>query len=75
MHPECIKAIENTCKLLARLGHQVEEVASGYQEEDVAMDWMIIVLGNAAALVDKLIGTYGQSKVNGGLELTSFSIV
>jgi amidase len=74
VHPECIKAIENTCKLLACLGHQVEEVAPGYQEEDVAMDWMIIVLGNAAALVDKLIGTYGQSKVNGGLELTSLAL-
>jgi amidase len=74
VHPECIKAIKNTCKLLASLGHQVEEVAPGYQEEDVAMDWMIIVLGNAAALVDKLIGTYGQSKVNSGLELTSLAL-
>jgi amidase len=73
-HPECVKAIEKTCKLLASLGHQVEEVEPGYQEEDVAMDWMIIVLGNTAALVNSLIEAYGQSKVSDGLELTSLAL-
>lgn len=74
VHPECIKAVEQTCKLLASLGHDVEEAVPDYQEEDAALNWTIIMLGNAAALVDKLIGVYGQSQVSHDLELTNYAL-
>lgn len=74
VHPECIKAVEQTCKLLVSLGHDVEEVIPDYREEDVVLNWNIIMIGNAAALIDELIDVYGQSKVSRGLELSNYSV-
>jgi amidase len=74
VHPECIKAVEQTCKLLESLGHDVEEAVPDYREEDVALNWTIIMIGNAAALVDKLIQGYGQSKVSRDLELSNYAL-
>jgi amidase len=74
VHPECIKAVEQTCKLLESLGHNVEEAVPDYREEDVALNWTIIMMGNAAALVDRLIGVYGQAQVSHDLELTNYTL-
>lgn len=74
VHPECRKAVEHACSLLEGLGHVVEEKAPDYQEEDAALNWFIILIGNEAALVDRLIKTYGKSKVKSNLELTSFAM-
>jgi amidase len=74
VHPECIKAVAQTCKLLVSLGHDVEEAVPDYREEDVALNWTIIMIGNAAALVDKLISVYGQSKVSRDLELSNYAL-
>jgi amidase len=74
VHPECIKAVEQTCKLLESLGHNVEEAVPDYQEEDLALNWCIIMIGNTAALVDKLVQVYGQSKVKRDLELPSYAL-
>jgi amidase len=74
VHPECIKAMEQTCKLLESLGHDVEEIVPDFREEDATLNWVIIMLGNAAALVDRLIGVYGQSQVRHDLELTNYTL-
>ena len=41
--------------------------------KDAALNWTIIMIGNAAALVDKLISVYGQSKVSRDLELSNYA--
>lgn len=69
VHPECIKAVEKSCKLLEGLGHHVEEMTPGYEEENAALNWCIIMIGNEAAHVEELIGIYGRSKVMGNIEL------
>lgn len=74
VHPECKKAVELTCTLLENLGHKVEEATPDYQEEDAALNWSIIIIGNEAALVDRLIQAYGTSMVRSNLELSSFAI-
>lgn len=74
VHPECRKAVEHACSLLEDLGHVVEEEAPDYQEEDAALSWFIILIGNEAALVDRLIQTYGKSMVKSNLELTNFAM-
>ncbi|MGC8493989.1 MAG: amidase [Syntrophobacteraceae bacterium] len=74
VHPECIRAVENTCKLLESLGHEVEESKPDYAEEDAALQATIVVLGNTAALVDKLIRNYGSSTVRHNIELPTFAL-
>jgi amidase len=74
VHPDCIEAVEQTCKLLESLGHDVEEAVPDYREEDAALNWCIIMIGNAAALVDKLISVYGQSQVSRDLELSNYAL-
>ena len=74
VHPECKKAIEHTCKLLENMGHIVEEATPDYQEEEAALNWSIIMIGNEAALVDRLIQTYGISMVKSNLELSNIAL-
>jgi amidase len=72
VHPECVRAVEQACALLKNLGHEVVEAEPDFREEDVALYWMIVVIGNAAALVDKLIQVHGRSKVKRDLEFSNY---
>ncbi len=74
VHPECKKAVEQACRLLESLGHTVEEVAPDYQEEDAALNWSIVTIGNEAALVDGLVQTYGMASVRNKLELPNLAL-
>ena len=74
VHPECKKAVEHTCMLLENLGHVVEEATPDYHEEDAALNWSIILIGNEAALVDRLIQAYGISMVRSNLELSNIAM-
>ena len=74
VHPECKKAMEQTCTLLDKLGHNVEEAVPDYREEEAALNWWIILIGNEAALVDRLIQKYGSSMVRNNLELPNVSM-
>lgn len=74
VHSECRKAVEQACTLLENLGHIVEEAAPDYKEEDAAFNWCIIMIGNAAALVDRLIQDYGSSMVRSNLELSNIAL-
>jgi amidase len=74
VHPECVKAVEHTCKLLESLGHRVEESAPEYMEEDAALNWTIVACGNLTASVDKLAQVYGESAVRRGVELQTLAL-
>lgn len=74
VHPQCRKAVEQTCKLLESLGHDVEELSPSYAEEDAALNWCIVMLGNLTTLVEQLIETYGHDKVKQNIELTSYAL-
>jgi amidase len=74
VHPECMKAVGHTCTLLENLGHIVEEAAPNYEEEEAALNWWIILIGNVAALVERLIQNYGSSIVRSNLELSNIAM-
>jgi len=74
IHPECVRAVEKTCALLEGLGHEVEEAEPGFSEEDAALNWIIVVIGNAAVLIDKLIQVHGRSRVRHNLEFSNYSM-
>jgi amidase len=74
VHPECIKAVEKTCKVLENLGHHVEETVPNYQEEEVALNWCIIAIGNVAAHVDRLVQTYGHANVKRNIEFQNYTL-
>ena len=74
VHPECIRAVEQTCSLLETLGHNVEETVPNYEEEDVVLNWCIVLIGSVAAQIDRLVQIYGQSKVKRGIELQNYAL-
>lgn len=74
VHAECKDAVIQTCMLLNELGHQVEEIVPGYKEEEIALDWFIVLLGNFAAHVEKLISVYGRHAVKRNLELLNYTL-
>jgi amidase len=74
VHPECKKALEQTCALLENMGHIVEEAAPDYREEEAALNWCIIMIGNEAALVDRLIQDFGSARVRSNLELSNIAL-
>jgi amidase len=73
IHPECVKAVEQTCAVLTSLGHEVVEAEPDFREEDAALNYIIVVIGNAAALVDKLIQIHGRFKARRNLELSNYT--
>jgi amidase len=74
VHPECVKAVEQTCKLLETLGHRVEETDPGYSEEEVALNWCIIMIGHLTAHVGQLVQAYGRREIEENIELTSYAL-
>lgn len=74
VHPECLKALEQACKLLESLGHDVKEIVPDYREEDTALNWSIVLMGNATALVDKLVTVHGRPKIRHDLEQTNYAL-
>ncbi len=74
VHPECIKAVDLACKLLESLGHDVEEIVPDYQEEDAALNWCIVMIGNLAARVNNLVQIYGHSTIRHKLELQNYAL-
>jgi amidase len=54
VHPECIRAVHQTAKLLEELGHKVEEVLLPYDGKLVAKVYMTMYFGEVAAAIDEL---------------------
>jgi amidase len=74
VHPECRKAVERTCALLERLGHDVEEAAPAYREEEVALNWVVVMIGHLTALVDGLVKAHGHRRVKQNIELPNYAL-
>jgi amidase/6-aminohexanoate-cyclic-dimer hydrolase len=51
-HPECIRAVDNTARLLSELGHRVEAAAPDYDHAAVVDNTMAIIAGNTANGLD-----------------------
>lgn len=69
VHPECVKAVEETAGLLESLGHYVEEAVPDYIEEEAALSWSIISMGHIAALIDEIARLHSRTVVTRKIEL------
>jgi amidase len=68
-HPECIAAVEHTVRLLADLGHQVEEATPDIARADLIRAWLSIVSANVAEEVERAEKFAGRSASADDLEL------
>lgn len=64
----CVRAIEHAGKLLADLGHQVEDVAMPYDEAEAMRLAAILIVMSFAGFAKGLAKTYGASKVRAEIE-------
>lgn len=69
VHPECIKAVNQTAQLLESLGHRVEEAVPDYQEEDVAVSHIIVLTANLAAHLEELVHFIDSPIPNNQIEM------
>lgn len=59
VHPDCVKAVEDTAKLLAELGHEVVEAAPDFDGRAFSMAFLTVIGGQTAAGIrnaEKLTG-------------------
>lgn len=71
---ECIKAIENTVKLLESLGHQVEEVALPFQKEDLTEVFLRMVFAECAADIADLSNFLGRKARPSDVETATWAL-
>jgi len=60
VHPECVKAVEETAHLLESLGHHVEEGAPEIDGPALAMSYLTMYFGEVAADIDELSEISGR---------------
>jgi amidase len=59
-HPECIKAVQHTARLLESLGHVVEEVAMPFDGELVAKAYLTMYFGEVMADINAMEKALGR---------------
>lgn len=60
LHPECQRAVENTAKLLASLGHEVEEANPVFNAHQLYQCYLSMNLGETAAAVGYIEDELGR---------------
>lgn len=68
VHPECVKAVERTVALLRELGHDVVEAHPALAAEQLAIDFVTMLVGEVAAEVAELEALLGRKARTGDLE-------
>jgi amidase len=69
VHPECVKAVEETAKLLGKLGHHVEEAKPAVEGKMLARSFLIMYFGETAANIDMIKTHTGKKAKKSDLEL------
>ncbi len=60
VHPECIRAVEHTARLLQGLGHVVEEAEPDIDGQAMARSYFIMYFGEIAADIEKIKDVLGR---------------
>jgi amidase len=71
VHPECVKAVEKTAKLLESLGHRVEQARPKIDGPALAVGYLVMNFGEVAADIKKLEAYLGRKAGKGDLELVT----
>jgi len=68
VHQECVKAVEETAKLLESLGHKVEEAEPGVDGKAVAMSYLTMCFGEVAVVIDEMKAVLGRKATPSDVE-------
>ncbi|MFD2569870.1 amidase [Spirosoma soli] len=71
--PECVKAVQETVRLLESLGHIVEEVPLPYEKTIVTEAFFVTVLSETAATLRELSAYLGRPVRRGDVELNTWA--
>jgi len=74
VHPECVKAVENTARLLEGMGHSVEEAQPDIDGLALAKSYMAMYFGEVAADIDGLEKVLGRKAVPGDVEPLTWTL-
>jgi amidase len=74
VHPECIRAVEQTVGLLEELGHQVEEARPEVDGQALAKGLVILYAGEIAAMMDDLKLLLGRKIRQSDVETLTWTV-
>ena len=74
VHPECIRAVQKTVRLLEKLGHHVEEKAPGIDGMKMARSYFTMYYGEVAADIKKLEAYLGRKVTQNDIEKMTYTI-
>ncbi len=74
VHPDCIRAVEETVNLLTELGHHVEEAAPEVDGMQVARSYVHMYFGEIAAQLMDIEAFLGRRPTKQDVELTTLAL-
>jgi amidase len=74
VHPECIKAVEQTVRLLEELGHQVEEARPEVDGQALAKGLLILYSTEITVLFDQLFPLLGRKVKPSDVETVTWTL-
>jgi amidase len=74
VHQECVKAVEETARLLENLGHKVEEVQPDVDGKAVAMSYLTMCFGEVAADIEEMKAVLGRKANTSDVETLTWTI-
>ena len=74
VHPECVRAVEETAALLSKLGHHVERAEPDLDGRAIAMSYLMLYLGEVAADIEKTRGMTGRKPKRSEFETTTWTL-
>jgi amidase len=74
VHPECIRAVEQTVGLLEELGHKVEEAHPDVDGRALAKGLILLYSGEMAAIMDDLVPLLGRKAKPSDVESITWTL-
>ena len=74
VHPECVKAVEHTARLLEKLGHHVEEARPDIDGVVLAKSYMTMYFGEMAADIEELESVLGRKAAPSDVENLTWTL-
>jgi amidase len=74
VHPECVRAVEHTVRLLENLGHDIEEGRPEVDGQALAKSYLTSYFGEMAAVIDDLKSILGRKATASDMETLSWTL-
>ncbi len=74
VHPECVKAVEETARLLESLGHKVEEAQPDIDGKAIAKGYLNMYFGEVAADIEELRSMLGRKPKPSDVEALTWTL-